>query len=170
MAVDIPELDQPGNKGLLRTRWFPLVLSDLSCFRAILLLSASNAASCHRAPTGCELLQMKSEAIKSINDAFSDDEKRVSDAVIGAVAKMASFEAISGSLESYQIHMDGLYRMVMLRGGLDALGLDGLLRRIIIWIDLNSAFIWNAPRYFPGLSFDGVEEIGEPNPERFVAP
>ncbi|KAF4342041.1 fungal specific transcription factor factor domain protein [Fusarium beomiforme] len=27
MAVDIPELDQPGNKGLLRTSWFPLAIS-----------------------------------------------------------------------------------------------------------------------------------------------
>jgi hypothetical protein len=29
MAVDIPELDQPGNPGLLRTSWFPLVMTDI---------------------------------------------------------------------------------------------------------------------------------------------
>ena len=171
MAVDIPELDQPGNKGLLRTKWFPLVISDIAAFQTVLLLSASNSASVNHMPdAGCELLQMKLEAITSINNAFSNQEKRFSDAVIGAVAKMASFEAMHGNVDSYRVHMQGLYQMVMTRGGLDALGLGGLLRRIILWIDLNSSFLLNAPRYFPGEFFDQKEEISEPNPERFLAP
>jgi hypothetical protein len=172
MAVDIPELDQPNHKGLLRTKWFPLVITDPSSFHAILLLSASNVAALqHDNSSAYNVLQLKASAISSINDAFSSGiGTRTSDAVIGAVAKMASYEAMQGDLESYRIHMAGVERMVDLRGGLQCLGLEGLLRRIIIWIDLNGAFLLKEPRFFPGETFAGKDEEAEPNLERFIAP
>ncbi|KID97378.1 hypothetical protein MAJ_06610, partial [Metarhizium majus ARSEF 297] len=174
MARDIPELDQPGNKGLLRSRWFPLVLSDNAPFQVVMLLAAANYASVNNISTlGCHILRMKHDAITAINNTFKDDKTLASDCLIGAVAKMASFEAMHGDVFSYQTHMEGLVRMLELRGGLDSLGLGGLLRRIVVWIDLNSSFLLNIPRYFPGTTFTGVErevtEVVEPNPERFIA-
>jgi hypothetical protein len=172
MAVDIPELDQPNHKGLLRTSWFPLVITESSSFYAILLLSASNVAALrHDSSSAYNVLQLKASAIGSINNAFASGiSTRTSDAMIGAVAKMASYEAMQGDLESYRVHMTGVKRMVDLRGGLDCLGLDGLLRRIIIWIDLNSGFLIQEPRFFPGERFALDDADVEPNPERFVAP
>ncbi|KAK2608772.1 hypothetical protein QQS21_002629 [Conoideocrella luteorostrata] len=176
MARDIPELDQPGNKGLLRSLWFPLVISDDAPFRVVMLLSAANYASVNNVNgLGCHILRMKQEAIAAINNVFRrDGRKCTNDSIVGAVAKMASFEAMHGDVESYKMHMDGLVRMLATRGGLDRLGLGGLLRRTIVWIDLNSSFLLNVPRYFPGTTFTGVEErevveIMEPNPERFIA-
>ncbi|EOO02337.1 hypothetical protein UCRPA7_2093 [Phaeoacremonium minimum UCRPA7] len=180
MAVDIPELDQPGSSGLLRTQWFPLVLSESAAFQIILLLSASNfAVVSSAAATGIRphLLQMKCDAIRAINEAFLSEDKRLSDAVIGAVAKMASYEAINGTREAYQVHMAGLEKMVSIRGGLSALGLNGLLRRIIVWIDINSAILQGTPRFFPKATFTGIEggryddesKGPEANLERFVA-
>jgi hypothetical protein len=171
MAVDIPELDQPGKKGLLRTRWFPLVITEPCSFYAILLLSASNVAALqHHEKAAYDVLQLKAHAIASINEAFSSGDKaRTSDAVIGAVVKMASYEAMQGDVESYRVHMAGVKRMVDLRGGLTSLGLGGLLRRIVIWVDLNSAFLLNLPRVFPGENF-AEDQDDEPNPERFIAP
>ncbi|KAK0387681.1 hypothetical protein NLU13_3926 [Sarocladium strictum] len=172
MAVDIPELDQPGSRGLLRTRWFPLVTTEAASFYAILLLSASNIAALrHDNSSAYNVLQLKANAIASINDAFcSGDRTRVSDAMIGAVAKMASYEAMQGDIESYRVHMAGVKRMVDLRGGLETLGLGGLLRRIIVWIDLNGAFLTKEQRFFPGQTFGGEDGEVEPNPERFIAP
>lgn len=175
MARDIPELDQPGNKGLLRSRWFPLVVSDNAPFQVVMLLAAANYASVNNISTlGCHILRMKAEALTIVNQTFKDEKKLTSDCLIGAVAKMASFEAMHGDIPSYKMHMEGLVRMVALRGGLDSLGLGGLLRRIVVWIDLNSSFLLNVPRYYPGTTFTGVEEpevveILEPNPERFIA-
>ncbi|KAG5973298.1 hypothetical protein E4U55_000593 [Claviceps digitariae] len=185
MARDIPELDQPGNKGLLRSRWFPLVLSDAAPFQVVMLLSAANYASVHNIRgLGCHILHMKHEAITAINRAFRrSSNPSGDDTLIGAVAKMASFEAMHGDVASYRIHMDGLERMLAARGGLDRLGLGGLLRRMIVWIDLNASFLLDMPRYFPGTTFTGVEqqqqqqqqqqgrevvEVLEPNPERFI--
>ncbi|KAJ9293875.1 transcriptional regulator family: Fungal Specific TF [Paecilomyces variotii] len=169
MAVDIPELDQPGNAGLLRTRWFPLVMTEPAPFLVILLIAASNYASLYG---GCDmktdLLQLRCEAIRTINEALREPERALTDAVIGAVAKMASYEAMFGSLDTYNTHMMGLVQMVDLRGGLASLGLDGLLRRICIWIDRNSAFLNGAPLYFPNDTFVLGEPLPGPNPGHFL--
>ncbi|KAK7211546.1 hypothetical protein V2G26_018724 [Clonostachys chloroleuca] len=171
MAVDIPELDRPGNKGLLRSSWFPLVISDLAIFQTVMLLSASNAASLKpNLYPNTYLLELKSDAINSINRGICHGVHWASDTLIGACAKMASFEAMHGNLDAFHVHMAGLCRMLELRGGLNALGLGGLLRRIIIWIDLNSAFLLKSERYFPGQSFGDDDDIVEPNPQSFLAP
>lgn len=169
MAVDIPELDQPGNRGLLRSRWFPLVMTEPAPFLVILLISASNYASLRG---GCDmkadLLQLRCEAIRTINEALKEPKRALTDAAIGAVAKMASYEAMFGSLDTYNMHMTGLARMVDLRGGLSSLGLGGLLRRICIWIDRNSAFLNGSPLYFPNDTFVPGEPLPGPNPAHFL--
>lgn len=174
MAVDIPELDQPGNKGLLRTRWFPLVMSEASLFLIIILLAASHWASAH-GNSSYELkqhiLRLRYEAVRAINIAIAQESPFLSDALVGAIAKMASYEAMFGGRERYSMHMRGLERAVQLRGGLDTLGLDGLLRRIVVWIDLNATFLNRWDRFFPGVGFvedDLVMGEVEANPGHFL--
>lgn len=186
MARDIPELDQPGNAGLLRTLWYPCVLSHASTFTVVLLLSAANYITnlsplCF-AGSGdgflgfasvdafrIHLRDLHHAAISAINAALRDPRRRLSDEVVGAVAKMASFEAMHGDVASYRMHMHGLRLMLDLRGGMGSLGLGGLLRRMVVWIDLNSSFLLGVERYFPGHTFTGEEEVTEPNPARFIA-
>jgi hypothetical protein len=38
-----------------------------------------------------------------------------------------------GNSEGAKTHLDGLLTMVNLRGGLDALGTNGILKRWVIW-------------------------------------
>ncbi|KAL5046124.1 hypothetical protein BDW71DRAFT_71294 [Aspergillus fruticulosus] len=170
MAVDIPELDQPGNRGLLRTDWFPLVMTEPSLFLAIILLAASNYASVQTEPTGMKLhlLRMRCEAVQAVNKSLELQPSFVSDALIGAIAKMASYEAMYGNLDNYAVHMQGLQRAVELRGGLNALGLGGLLRRIVIWIDRNGAFLNGSTLYFPGETFAPGQPLPDPNPGHFL--
>jgi hypothetical protein len=165
MAVDIPELDQPGTPGLLRTSWFPLVMTEPALFSVIILLAASHYASLQSNPSGMkmDLLSLRCEAILSINRCLEDRQPgTVNDAFIGAIAKMASYEAMFGSLENYSIHMQGLARVIGLRGGLTTLGLNGLLYRMVIWIDRNSAFLHGSAMTF-------VDELPpDPNPGQFL--
>ena len=164
MAVDIPELDQPGEPGLLRKKWFPLVMTDPATFNVVLLLAASNYLSLATFHPGVpSLYAFKQNAITSVNEALRDPKRHLSDQVIGAVAKLASYEAMFGDRRTFDIHMAGLQKMVLLRGGLDRLGLSGLLERIVLWIDNNSAFLYNSARlYF--LS----EPSFIPNPSHFL--
>ncbi|UKZ77383.1 hypothetical protein TrVFT333_005103 [Trichoderma virens FT-333] len=172
MAVDIPELDEPGEKGLLRSRWFRLATTEISTFQVVLLLSAGNYITVKggiAAEAGFEMEQLRFDAIKSINQAIASPSA-CSDSIIGAVAKMASFESMHGDERYFRLHMDATKRMVTMRGGLYNLGLGGLLRRMLIWIDLNGGHLMNTPRWFPGHNFAGSEEEEvEPNPERFIA-
>ncbi|OQE28213.1 hypothetical protein PENFLA_c005G07740 [Penicillium flavigenum] len=165
MAVDIPELDQPGTPGLLRTSWFPLVMTEPALFSVIILLAASHYASLQSNPSGMkmDLLGLRCEAILSINRCLEAQQPgTVNDALIGAIAKMASYEAMFGSLENYSIHMQGLARVIGLRGGLTTLGLNGLLYRMVIWIDRNSAFLHGSAMTF-------VDELPpDPNPGQFL--
>lgn len=183
MAVDIPELDQPGNRGLLRTRWFPLVMTEPSLFLVIMLIAASHHATMQQQHDNQDhqdrklnILTLRCEAVHAINQALTTHREATphNDALIGAIAKMASYEAMFGSRDAYTVHMRGLRQVVGLRGGLDCLEevMGGLLRRIVVWIDRNSAFLNGSGLYFPGEGFgsagqgDSVEV--EPNPGHFL--
>ncbi|PYI06871.1 hypothetical protein BO78DRAFT_407054 [Aspergillus sclerotiicarbonarius CBS 121057] len=170
MAVDIPELDQPGNRGLLRTCWFPLVMTEPALFLVIMLLAASHHASVN--PQSLEiklnLLSLRCEAVQAINKALGEQEGGLNDALIGAIAKMASYEAMFGSMDDFGVHMQGLLRAVGLRGGLTSLGLGGLLRRIVVWIDRNAAFLHGSMLYFPGATFVPGQPLPGPNPGHFL--
>ncbi|KAG2415215.1 hypothetical protein HFD88_006406 [Aspergillus terreus] len=172
MAVDIPELDQPGNRGLLRSRWFPLVMTEPALFLVILLLSASHYASVQTNSTEhrLNLLNLRWEAVRAINHALAGQQQpcAVSDALLGAIAKMASYEAMFGNMDNYRVHMEGLVRAVALRGGLPSLGLNGLLRRIVVWIDRNAAFLHGSVLYFPGATFVSGQPLPDPNPGHFL--
>ena len=171
MAVDIPELDLPGNHGLLRTSWFPLVMTEPALFSVIMLLAASHYASLQGDPGSMkvDLLRLRYEAVLSINHSLDVQRpETINDALIGAIAKMASYEAMFGSLKNYNIHMQGLARVIGLRGGLKSLGLNGLLQRIVVWIDRNSAFLHGSAMYFPMDTPVSGEPPPDPNPGQFL--
>lgn len=149
MAVDIPVIDQPGNRGLMRSKWFPFALSEPSTFLVVMLLATTHYIKARNSPIGApDILQMKQRTLHSINHAISDPCRVNSDQLLGAVAKMASYEAIFGDQKTYHIHMSGLLKMLRRRGGLSTLGLNGLLARMFLWIDFNASYLHNGPLYF----------------------
>ncbi|KAL8694138.1 MAG: hypothetical protein Q9224_003625, partial [Gallowayella concinna] len=153
MAVDIPELDHPGAKGALRSIWFPAVIA--------------NQATLNCTPE--VLYKLKQDAITTINRGLQDPQLATSDQLIGAVAKMAAYEAgFAGDEVQYHMHMKGLVKMVELRGGLQSLGLNGLLARMLLWIDLNAAFILQTHLYFSHTDALPGHTVPEPNPGHFL--
>lgn len=170
MAVDIPELDLPGNHGLLRTSWFPLVMTEPALFSVIILLAASHFVSAQGdiSRKKIDLLRLRYDAVSMINKTLeAQPSNTIHDALIGAIAKMASYEAMFGTLESYHIHMQGLARAIELRGGPTSLGLNGLLHRIVLWIDQNAAFLHGSGLYFLDNTIS-AEILPEPNPGQFL--
>ncbi|KAF2764822.1 hypothetical protein EJ03DRAFT_355439 [Teratosphaeria nubilosa] len=169
MAVDIPELDRTVTSGLLRTRFFPFTMTDAASVHAVTLMAASNYSRV-RGPRShtIDLLQLKGMAIAAINSGLSDPRRAMSDQVIIAVAMMASFEALYGDGAFFETHMTGLVRMVTLRGGLHALGLDGLLERILLWIDSNATHMLGKSVYFNKAAFPTRAGHPTPEPGRFA--
>jgi len=169
VAVEIPDLDSPNHKGLLRQRWFPLAMEEPSTMYAVLLMAASHyCAVSPQSANLIDLLYLKSRALTEINAALRDPKRATSDAVIGAVMKMAAYEAVFGDSAVFSAHMRGLSLMLKLRGGLGSLGLDGLLERMVVWIDLNASFVCGLSKLYGNEEFPTVVEFEAPDPYHFA--
>ena len=147
-----------------------MVITESALLNIVLLTAASHYASNRLMPDAKQYLySLKHEAISATNKLLQNLGKKVNDQFIGAVAKLASYEAMFGEREQYHTHMRALVRMVEMRGGLLALGLDGLLMRMVLWIDLNSAFLLGCPVYFRAtVPLAGHVAILEPCPGHFL--
>lgn len=169
VAVDIEDLDTPDHKSLLRRRWFPLAMQEPSTMYAVLLMAASHyCAVCPHSANLIDLLALKSRALTEINSALRDPKRATSDAVIGAVMKMAAYEACFGDSAVFSAHMKGLSLMLKMRGGLGTLGLDGLLERMVVWIDLNASFICGLTKLFGNSDYPTIVEFEKPDPYHFA--
>ncbi|QIW99993.1 hypothetical protein AMS68_005511 [Peltaster fructicola] len=167
-ATDLTGTDDPDPMPLLRTRWFPFVMTDPAPMHAVMLVAASHYGRA-RGPRAhaIDLLQLRGMAIHEINNALEDPVRALSDQLIAAVAKMAAYEALFGDRSTYNTHMTGLLRMVSLRGGLPALGLEGLLERVLLWIDVNASHVTASHIYFDKAAFPTSAVHPRPDPSRF---
>lgn len=169
VAVEIPDLDGPNAKGLLRRCWFPLAMTEAATMYAVLLMAASHFAVVNPAQGALiDLLALKARALSEINAALAHPRRAVSDALIGAVAKMAAYEAIFGDSDVFAAHMRGLQMMLKMRGGLGSLGLDGLLERMLVWIDLNAAHLTGKAVALGGMEMPTTVVFAAPDPYHFA--
>jgi hypothetical protein len=161
MAVSVPEIDL-GEKNALRDVWFPFAMTEPSVFQTVMLLSSSNYAFVTKDTSKVpNLLLLRQKALKYINEGLRDPNRKLSDQLIVAVAKIACYEAMYGTYAAYCIHMEGLVRMLEEKGGIQNLGLGGLLMRMCLWIDNNSGILWNKTyRFFQqSATFDQRTQI-----------
>ncbi|KAK4980927.1 hypothetical protein LTR28_011979 [Elasticomyces elasticus] len=164
LALDDPFIDGPVARGLLRTRWLPLAITEEASFYATLLFAASHYEITQRSQEyNVNLLGLKGKAIEAINEALADPVRSTSDSSIGAVATLASYEAMCGNVDVFQMHVAGLQKMVRLRGGLASLGLDGLLERALLCFDSLTARMFATPLCFDPVQFP--TQIAHPAPD-----
>ncbi|TKA25889.1 hypothetical protein B0A50_05644 [Salinomyces thailandicus] len=169
LVVDIPGVDPATTRDLLRTRFYPFITTDAATLHAVILVAASRYTRLHGPHShAIELLQLRGMAIREINSALEDPKRGTSDQLITAVAKMASYEALFGDRSVCHTHMTGLLRMVTLRGGLPQLGVDGLLERLLLWIDANATAIMGREIYFDKDAFPTSAVHPAPNPRKYV--
>ncbi|KAH7393220.1 hypothetical protein BKA64DRAFT_80788 [Cadophora sp. MPI-SDFR-AT-0126] len=149
ILIDTPAVSEPGKVFRLRTVWFPMMMTSSTCFYAALSLAGSMLHARRQLPLDAPaLLEIRQKAISSINATLSNKEDCKTDQTIGAVFCLSLLESFLGHPELFQMHMAGLAKMVRMRGGLDELGLDGLLRRMIIWLDFNHARVFKTNLVF----------------------
>ena len=142
MQIGAPRNLGPETMRSLRTQFFSLVVTDRAALHAMMLI----AASCfvrerNPKPHIEDLLQLRHAAIQETSSALAEEGRCTSDALIAAVVSMASYEASFGDHHICEVHMKGLVAMVESRGGLSALGLDGLLENHITWTDWHNSSV-----------------------------
>ena len=169
VAVEIPDIDGPNERGLLRRIWFPLAMTEAATMYAVLLMAASHYCIVNPSRAALiDLLHLKARALSEINAALADPKRAITDSMIGAVMKMAAYEAIFGDSAVFNAHMRGLQMMLKIRGGLSTLGLNGLLERMLVWIDLNAAHLTGMPLMMGGEDLPTLVSFAAPDPYHFA--
>ena len=171
MVIDVPEVDA-ATRELLRTRYLALIFTDAAALHALILVAAAHFAKVRGSQAhSINLLQLRGMAIQEMNQALTDFRpggRATSDQLVAAVEKMATYELLFGSRETFHTHMTGLQRLVSLRRGLQSLGLNGLLERSLLWIDANAAHITGLPLYFPPTLYSSSYKHPQPDRRLFV--
>ncbi|KAG4438619.1 hypothetical protein IFR05_005902 [Cadophora sp. M221] len=143
-----------------KDKWFNFALSDPALFRGTLMHAAMHQRLVNGGYDQGEQAQLKRDTITLVNQRLEDPVLSHSDFTIGAVNQ-------EGNIALSDVHLSGLEKMVALRGGIDNLGLAGVLRRKILWGDLlNATISGREPRF----SMTPTDAHPPTNFDKFVAP
>ncbi|KAK5711494.1 hypothetical protein LTR17_018369 [Elasticomyces elasticus] len=169
VALEAHNLDAADIRELLRARFLSFITTDAAPYYAVMLVATSHYERSRGAKAHViDPLQLRGMAIREINCALRDSVRATSDHLIAAVAHLACFEALCGNRNAFNTHMTGLLRIVSMRGGLPTLGLNGLLERLLLWIDANATHLLGTRLYFDKAAFPTTAVHPRPNARRFA--
>lgn len=93
-------------------------------------------------------LWLRMQAVQSINQALNNPNRAVSDALILAVGRIALHESMYGDrIAANAIHRPAQFRMITMRGGMQALDFPELVKRLMRWADRVMSMQSGTPRY-----------------------
>lgn len=145
MAPSTIPVDIRHKSHLIRSDWFGTALKNAGFMHSLLCTVALHLYIVGK----CQIdtvIYYKAQAIAAVNAAISDPDPElgISDANIGAVFNLLCVEeslllpflqqgAGEEQLNQREIHLNGLRRMLQLRGGLRALSSNRILQAFILW-------------------------------------
>jgi hypothetical protein len=74
-----------------------------------------------------EYFTHKTETIRITNGRIPDLSQATTDETLGAIALLVTDQVVDGDYKKMAVHMQGLAKLVDIRRGLAALGINGLL-------------------------------------------
>lgn len=168
MALCIPNVDGSDLRGLLRSRFLPLALTNVATQHTLVLIAASHYGNVKGSRShSIDLVELHRMALKEVTEEIKDERRAITDQMIAAVSLMAAYEALFGDKNTSATHMAGLHQMVAIRLRKSALGLDGLLERILLWIDSNVSHILRSKLYLDRATFPSNVNHPTPDPDGF---
>ena len=146
MAPGVIAVDVRNTSQLMRSQWFGTAISNSGFMHSLLSTIALHRHVFGRGPLDA-VLDHRAHAIASVNSALvnSDIAAGISDANIGAVFNLLCVEETLASPhfghlrpdgdnpDQREIHLQGLLKMVEMRGGLVAMDTNRILQAFILW-------------------------------------
>jgi hypothetical protein len=113
---------------------FAWAVSDAALLHATLVLAAKHWIFLGGSKRLIEstLYQHKTKAIRLVNERLADPVAALADGTVGAVGVLVFVECLEGANEAAMIHLDGLEKMVHMRGDLHSPNMNGILQRMIL--------------------------------------
>ncbi|TVY52381.1 Sterol uptake control protein 2 [Lachnellula cervina] len=128
---------QPASDTNPTTKFYvPVVWRDRVLFHAALQLSAMRLQK-SQAHSDIDSRQISGECIRLLRDRIesSNNITQVSDETISAVATLAAIEHERGNMKMLRMHLDGLKRMLDIRGGLSAIrDTNPMIANSVFWV------------------------------------
>ncbi|KAI0476066.1 hypothetical protein GGR56DRAFT_665861 [Xylariaceae sp. FL0804] len=134
--------------------WFDSIQVDAAASHAFLAMIAAMHNSLAEWDDTSTFEFHRMHAIKSINQRLDlegkDYSTPVSEGVVMAVALLVNNETFLGSISAAAAHLDGLKRMVELRGGIvEGFKHSTIIQRALAWADFSYATLTSQPLIFP---------------------
>ncbi|CAH0043742.1 unnamed protein product [Clonostachys solani] len=113
--------------------WVPFAMTDVGLLAAMFLQSCRSLASLATTRAYEDLSTgYRLQCIRSTNASLSKAVTQTSDATISKVMILASEEIERGNFDGWNTHFVAISRMVTMRGGVDNLGVGGLMKEILV--------------------------------------
>ncbi|KAH7113998.1 hypothetical protein B0J13DRAFT_241865 [Dactylonectria estremocensis] len=113
--------------------WLPFALADIGLLAVLFLQSCHSLGILSGFQNYSGMYDIyKHQCIRSINKALSAEDTRISDATICMVMVMVGDSYSLGNIDEWEVHLRAFTNMIEMRGGLDSLGLDGFLKKVIL--------------------------------------
>ncbi|KAE9371382.1 hypothetical protein N431DRAFT_558921 [Stipitochalara longipes BDJ] len=115
-----------------RIAWLPFALEHKPFFYATLLTAAVHLNRKRRFRDPAALLWFKAETIRAANEKMNDPAEAASDEMIMVALILLVFNVGGGNTEEFEIHLRGINEMVKLRGGMQGLGMRGMVKNWLL--------------------------------------
>ncbi|KAK4078926.1 transcriptional regulator family: Fungal Specific TF [Trichoderma harzianum] len=113
--------------------WIPLALSDRGLMAALFLQSCHSLEALNPCQNYADMsTKYRLQCIQSTNASLAKTATQLSDATIAKVMIMAVDEFTLGNVDAWRAHLTAITWMIERRGGVDALGVGGFLKEVIV--------------------------------------
>lgn len=160
--IDLAFDDRYLNIGPFRDACLPVGMMDEAAFHQVLSNALLNISCCRSAGAKMETydaMMHHALAINSINERIQDVKTATSDGFIGAVVGFMCYHSYTGNMAACRAHMKGVEELIRLRGGVETLDSNRLVRTLLGWSDVGGASIEDSQPRFP-LPHQLLPEIG----------
>ncbi|KFY94381.1 hypothetical protein V500_03280 [Pseudogymnoascus sp. VKM F-4518 (FW-2643)] len=132
-----------------KVEWMKFAITDAALLHMTLVISALHVALLRGKAFSVDAFRHQREAVKILDARLNDPMLNNTDPTILAISCLALTEILNASPLEAASHLNALEELVKQRGGLQALGFNGIVRRKVLWADLSSAISQQIPPRFP---------------------
>jgi hypothetical protein len=114
--------------------WWPFVREDEVLFHVVLLLSGLDRNSLNDQFDTVHTRQLLDQCLGLLSTRVQDPVASISDHTLVAIASLAAMEHDRGNMRALDAHLEGLKRVVEIRGGLDLIRkTNAMAANVVFW-------------------------------------
>ncbi|KAL9624721.1 MAG: hypothetical protein Q9160_001075 [Pyrenula sp. 1 TL-2023] len=144
--------------------WFALSVSSPALIHTSVMLAASHTSITKRNfhENAALIAYHKDQAFVHLHQLLGDCEDGFSNEAIAVAAALACYELMCQDYVGFQSHMEGVQKLLEVRGGVADLETDGIVLKIISWADTMGAFLQCTRPYFSDIIKTPAFELKDP--------